>query len=106
MAASLHCTMHTSPPDTTTSSTSAGHYVKDLSLLNREIQQTIIVDNSPMSYIFHPENAIDCSSFFDDPADVELWQVSSCLLLPEMCLCCSNMSPLLIITDCGLFSEY
>lgn len=52
-----------------------GHYVKDLSLLNREIQQTIIVDNSPMSYIFHPENAIDCSSFFDDPTDVELWQV-------------------------------
>ncbi len=24
------------------------------------------------------ENAIDCSSFFDDPADVELWQVPSC----------------------------
>lgn len=33
-----------------------GHYVKDLSLLNREITQTIIVDNSPMSYIFHPGN--------------------------------------------------
>ena len=31
-----------------------GHYVKDLSLLNRDISQTIIVDNSPMSYIFHP----------------------------------------------------
>lgn len=31
-----------------------GHYVKDLSLLNRDITQTIIVDNSPMSYIFHP----------------------------------------------------
>jgi len=31
-----------------------GHYVKDLSMLNRDISQTIIVDNSPMSYIFHP----------------------------------------------------
>lgn len=56
-----------------------GHYVKDLSLLNREISQTIIVDNSPMSYIFHPENAIDCSSFFDDPSDVELWQIADFL---------------------------
>jgi RNA polymerase II subunit A small phosphatase-like protein len=56
-----------------------GHYVKDLSTLNREISQTIIVDNSPMSYIFHPENAIDCSSYFDDPADVELWQIADFL---------------------------
>jgi NLI interacting factor-like phosphatase len=52
-----------------------GHYVKDLSLLNRDLSQTIIVDNSPMSYIFHPENAIDCGSFIDDLADIELWQV-------------------------------
>lgn len=28
--------------------------MKDLSTLNRDISQTIIVDNSPMSYIFHP----------------------------------------------------
>jgi len=41
-----------------------GHYVKDLSLLNRDLRNTIIVDNSPMSYKFHPENAIDCTSFF------------------------------------------
>lgn len=57
-----------------------GHYVKDLSLLNRDLSQTIIVDNSPMSYIFHPENAIDCGSFIDDLADIELWQVRrSCI---------------------------
>ncbi|RYY68964.1 hypothetical protein EON63_24225 [archaeon] len=31
-----------------------GHYVKDLSLLGRDISQTIIVDNAPTSYIFHP----------------------------------------------------
>jgi TFIIF-interacting CTD phosphatase-like protein len=53
----------------------SGHYVKDLSLLNRDLSQTIIVDNSPMSYIFHPENAIDCGSFIDDLGDIELWQV-------------------------------
>ncbi|KAG2853952.1 hypothetical protein PC115_g25945, partial [Phytophthora cactorum] len=44
-----------------------GNYVKDLSLLDRDISQTIIVDNSPMAYAFHPRNAIGCSSFIDDP---------------------------------------
>lgn len=52
-----------------------GNYVKDLSLLDRDLSQTIIVDNSPNSYIFHPENAIDCSSFIDDPRDRELDQI-------------------------------
>ncbi len=56
-----------------------GSYVKDLSLLNRDLTQAIIVDNSPASYIFHPENAIDCSSFIDDPADRELQQIGSFL---------------------------
>lgn len=56
-----------------------GHYVKDLSLINRDISSTIIVDNSPMSYKFHPENAIDCSSFLYDPRDVELWQIGDFL---------------------------
>lgn len=49
-----------------------GNYVKDLSLLDRDITQTIIIDNSPMSYIFHPRNAIGCSSFIDDMNDREL----------------------------------
>lgn len=62
-----------------------GHYVKDLSLLDRDINQTIIVDNSPMSYIFHPENAIDCTSFFDDPLDVELWQIADFLISIKAC---------------------
>jgi len=52
-----------------------GNYVKDLSLLDRDLSQTIIVDNSPSSYIFHPENAIDCSSFIDDQRDRELDQI-------------------------------
>lgn len=56
-----------------------GSYVKDLSLLNRDLSQTIIVDNSAASYIFHPENAIDCSSFIDDPSDRELRQIASFL---------------------------
>ena len=35
-----------------------GNYVKDLSRLGRELNNVIIVDNSPASYIFHPENAV------------------------------------------------
>lgn len=35
-----------------------GNYVKDLSRLGRELGRVIIVDNSPASYIFHPENAV------------------------------------------------
>lgn len=56
-----------------------GHFVKDLSLLNRNLRHSIIVDNSPVSYKFHPENAIDCTSFIDDPDDVEMWQIADFL---------------------------
>ena len=53
--------------------------MKDLSLLKRELNNVIIVDNSPMSYTFHPENAIDCGSFIDDPSDVEMWMIGDFL---------------------------
>jgi carboxy-terminal domain RNA polymerase II polypeptide A small phosphatase len=49
-----------------------GNYVKDLSQLGRELNDTIIIDNSPASYIFHPTNAVPISSWFNDPHDTEL----------------------------------
>ncbi|PIL35846.1 transporter [Ganoderma sinense ZZ0214-1] len=49
-----------------------GNYVKDLSQLGRPISDTIIIDNSPASYIFHPNNAVPVSSWFNDPHDTEL----------------------------------
>ncbi|XP_062477338.1 CTD small phosphatase-like protein isoform X2 [Pezoporus occidentalis] len=49
-----------------------GNYVKDLSRLGRELSKVIIVDNSPASYIFHPENAVPVQSWFDDMTDTEL----------------------------------
>lgn len=49
-----------------------GNYVKDLNKLGRELQKIIIVDNSPASYIFHPDNAVPVASWFDDMNDSEL----------------------------------
>lgn len=49
-----------------------GNYVKDLSRLGRDLHKVIIIDNSPASYIFHPENAVPCMSWFDDANDREL----------------------------------
>ena len=43
-----------------------------MSQLGRPIEDTIILDNSPASYIFHPNNAVPVSSWFNDPHDTEL----------------------------------
>lgn len=49
-----------------------GNYVKDLTSLGRELGKTIIIDNSPHSYAFQPQNALPISSFIDDPTDNDL----------------------------------
>ncbi len=37
---------------------SLGNYIKDLSRLGRDIRKVIIIDNSPLSYLFHQDNAV------------------------------------------------
>jgi len=49
-----------------------GNYVKDLGKLGRDIKRTVIIDNSPASYMFNPENAVPVESWFDDENDTEL----------------------------------
>ncbi|XP_054167979.1 carboxy-terminal domain RNA polymerase II polypeptide A small phosphatase 1-like [Oppia nitens] len=49
-----------------------GNYVKDLGRLGRDLNKVVIVDNSPASYIFHPDNAVPVASWFDDMTDSEL----------------------------------
>lgn len=56
----------------------AGSYVKDLLCLGRDMKNVIIVDNSPHSYIFQPDNAIPVSTFINNMEDNELltlWQI-------------------------------
>ena len=50
-----------------------GIYVKDLSRINRDLKKTIIIDNSPTSYYFHPECALPTISWYDDMNDKELF---------------------------------
>lgn len=47
-------------------------YVKDLSLLNRSLEHVIIIDNSPVAYLYHPRNAIPCTSWYEERSDNEL----------------------------------
>ena len=52
-----------------------GIFVKDLSRLDRDLKDVIIIDNSPTSYIFHPENALPSISWYDDMSCTELYQM-------------------------------
>ncbi|KAJ3015730.1 hypothetical protein HKX48_004415 [Thoreauomyces humboldtii] len=49
-----------------------GNYVKDLSLLGRDLKDVLILDNSPACYVLQPSNAVPVSSWFNDPNDTEL----------------------------------
>lgn len=52
-----------------------GLYVKDLSKLGRPLSDVIIIDNSPLSSLFQPENAIPCTSWYEDKNDRELFHL-------------------------------
>lgn len=52
-----------------------GNYVKNLSQIGRPLEDIIILDNSPASYIFHPQHAVPISSWFSDVHDNELLDI-------------------------------
>lgn len=52
-----------------------GNYIKNLSQIGRPLSEIIILDNSPASYIFHPQHAIPISSWFSDAHDNELLDI-------------------------------
>lgn len=49
-----------------------GNYIKNLAQLGRPLEDVIIIDNSPGSYILHPQHAVPISSWFSDIHDNEL----------------------------------
>lgn len=48
------------------------YYVKDLARLGRRLEDLIIIDNSPASYLFQPQNALPCTSWYINKNDDEL----------------------------------
>ncbi|KAK4998979.1 Nuclear envelope morphology protein 1 [Elasticomyces elasticus] len=49
-----------------------GAYIKDLSQVEPDLSKVMILDNSPMSYIFHEDNAIPIEGWISDPTDNDL----------------------------------
>jgi len=58
-----------------------GKYVKNLTLLGRSLDQTLIIDNSPISFAFQPTNGILCDDWRGNRNDCELLQLLPILQL-------------------------
>ncbi|KRW99047.1 HAD-like domain [Pseudocohnilembus persalinus] len=60
-------------------------FVKDMTQLNREVKDIILVDNSEVSFLFQPENALHIKNFYEDRQDIELFRYMPFLKFLAMC---------------------
>ncbi|KAK9466920.1 NIF domain protein, partial [Lipomyces arxii] len=49
-----------------------GGYVKDISVVEPNLSAVMILDNSPISYYLHEDNAIAIEGWINDPSDLDL----------------------------------
>lgn len=54
--------------------------VKDLSLLGRNLEKTLIIDNISDNFISQPDNGIFCSTWYDDMNDRFLDEITPLLI--------------------------
>lgn len=47
-------------------------YVKDITCVDKDLSKLMIIDNSPVSYMFHENNAIGIEGWINDPTDIDL----------------------------------
>ena len=75
------------------------NYVKDLTKLGRNLKDIIIVDNSPLSYSFHPNNGLPILSWFDDYNDFELDNITPILIFLSKVNDVRNFIPQIVKND-------
>ncbi|KAK9472512.1 NLI interacting factor [Dipodascopsis tothii] len=49
-----------------------GGYVKDITTVEPDLSRVMILDNSPVSYTLHEDNAIAIEGWINDPSDLDL----------------------------------
>jgi RNA polymerase II subunit A small phosphatase-like protein len=57
-----------------------GVFVKDMSLIGRPLKDSIIIDNSPTSYMLQPECALPSISWYEDMNDRGLYELIPLLI--------------------------